>query len=61
MAGVVGLEPTLTVLETAVLPLYDTPKLVVPEVGLEPTRPHRPRDFLTTIVFTTHEAPSHGL
>ena len=25
LAGVVGIEPTLTVLETAVLPLYDTP------------------------------------
>ena len=25
MAGEVGIEPTLTVLETAVLPLYDTP------------------------------------
>lgn len=25
MAGVVGIEPTLTVLETGVLPLYDTP------------------------------------
>ena len=27
MAGVVGIEPTLTVLETGVLPLYDTPML----------------------------------
>ena len=26
LAGVIGIEPTLTVLETAVLPLYDTPK-----------------------------------
>lgn len=25
MAGVVGIEPTLAVLETDVLPLYDTP------------------------------------
>ena len=25
LAGVVGIEPTLTVLETGVLPLYDTP------------------------------------
>ena len=25
MAGIVGIEPTLTVLETAVLPLYDIP------------------------------------
>lgn len=25
MAGVGGIEPTLTVLETVVLPLYDTP------------------------------------
>ena len=28
LAGVVGIEPTLTVLETAVLPLYDTPSEV---------------------------------
>ena len=27
LAGVVGIEPTLTVLETGVLPLYDTPIL----------------------------------
>ena len=26
MAGVTGIEPALTVLETAVLPLYDTPR-----------------------------------
>ena len=29
MAGVVGIEPTLTVLETGVLPLYDTPIILV--------------------------------
>ena len=28
MAGVTGIEPALTVLETAVLPLYDTPKVI---------------------------------
>ena len=27
LAGVVGIEPTLTVLETGVLPLYDTPRI----------------------------------
>ena len=27
MAGAVGIEPTLTVLETGVLPLYDAPRL----------------------------------
>lgn len=26
MAGVTGIEPVLAVLETVVLPLYDTPK-----------------------------------
>ena len=37
MAGVAGIEPTLTVLETAVLPLNYTPiKLMVPKAGLEP-------------------------
>ena len=37
MAGVAGIEPTLTVLETAVLPLNYTPNLImVPEAGLEP-------------------------
>ena len=36
MAGVAGIEPTLTVLETAVLPLNYTPIYLVPEAGLEP-------------------------
>ena len=27
MAGAVGIEPTLTVLETGVLPLYEAPRL----------------------------------
>ena len=37
MAGVAGIEPTLTVLETAVLPLNYTPNsIMVPEAGLEP-------------------------
>jgi hypothetical protein len=27
LAGAVGIEPTQTVLETAVLPLYDAPKI----------------------------------
>ena len=29
LAGAVGIEPTLTVLETAVLPLYDAPITIV--------------------------------
>ena len=29
MAGEVGIEPTLTVLETGVLPLYDSPMLLI--------------------------------
>ena len=37
MAGVVGVEPTPTVLETVVLPLNYTP--MVEGVGLEPTNP----------------------
>ena len=32
LAGVVGIEPTLTVLETGVLPLYDTPIFSVTEL-----------------------------
>ena len=35
MAGVTGIEPVLAVLETVVLPLYDTPKLVTC-TGFEP-------------------------
>ena len=37
MAGVAGIEPTLTVLETAVLPLNYTPKME--ESGFEPLNP----------------------
>ena len=37
MAGVAGIEPTLTVLETAVLPLNHTP-IMVEGVGFEPTK-----------------------
>lgn len=29
MAGLVGIEPTVTVLETAVLPLYDSPSAII--------------------------------
>ena len=29
MAGAVGIEPTLTVLETGVLPLYDAPYILL--------------------------------
>lgn len=29
MAGVAGIEPASAVLETAVLPLYDTPNLLI--------------------------------
>ena len=38
MAGVAGIEPTLTVLETAVLPLNYTP-LLVEDDGFEPPNP----------------------
>ena len=38
MAGVAGIEPTLTVLETAVLPLNYTPMKMVEGVGFEPTK-----------------------
>ena len=37
LAGVAGIEPTLTVLETAVLPLNYTP-IMVERVGFEPTK-----------------------
>lgn len=38
LAGVVGIEPTLTVLETAGLPLTDTPKtsLIIAQKELKP-------------------------
>ena len=52
MAGVVGIEPTLTVLETAVLPLNHTPKMVV-GAGFEPAKlPQRiySPPHLTTLV-----------
>ena len=41
MAGVTGIEPTLTVLETAVLPLNYTPIKfrMAPQLGLEPRTP----------------------
>ena len=39
VAGVAGIEPTLTVLETAVLPLNYTPILVVEGDGFEPPNP----------------------
>ncbi len=40
MAGAVGIEPTLEVLETSVLPLNYAPKLVVVEGdGFEPPNP----------------------
>lgn len=39
MAPVVGIEPTLRVLETLVLPLYDTD--MAEGVGFEPTEPLR--------------------
>lgn len=32
MAGLVGIEPTLRVLETRVLPLYDSPKRQSPAI-----------------------------
>jgi hypothetical protein len=38
MAGVVGIEPTLEVLETSVLPLNYTPKMVEGD-GFEPPNP----------------------
>lgn len=36
MAGAAGIEPTLTVLETAVLPLNYAPKYLMEESGFEP-------------------------
>ncbi len=39
MAGVAGIEPTLTVLETAVLPLNYTPINKMEESGFEPLNP----------------------
>ena len=39
MAGAAGIEPTLTVLETAVLPLNYAPKKLVKDHGFEPPNP----------------------
>ena len=39
LAGVVGIEPTLEVLETSVLPLNYTPKSMVEGDGFEPPNP----------------------
>ncbi len=40
MAGAVGIEPTLEVLETSVLPLnYAPTQKMVPATGLEPVTP----------------------
>ncbi len=39
LAGVVGIEPTPEVLETSVLPLNYTPKVVVEGDGFEPPNP----------------------
>ena len=36
MAGVVGVEPTSTVLETGILPLNYTPIFLVTRTGFEP-------------------------
>ena len=52
MAGVAGFEPTLTVLETAVLPLDDTPKKngVPEEIRTPDTRLRRPLLYPTELL-----------
>ena len=39
MAGAAGIEPTLTVLETAVLPLNYAPKKLLKDDDFEPPNP----------------------
>ena len=47
-----GIEPTTSNWNVRILPSELIPHLV-PETGLEPVQAFSPRDFLTTIVFTT--------
>ena len=51
MAGAIGIEPILTVLETAVLPLYDAPNSVMicalPIKNYKPRRIELTRDIST--------------
>ena len=59
LAGVAGIEPTLTVLETAVLPLNYTPKQVVEGDGFEPPNP--PGVDLQSTAFSLFAIPpKHG-
>ena len=48
-----GIEPTTSNWNVRILPSELIPHLV-PETGLEPVQAFSPRDFLTTIVFTTN-------
>ncbi len=66
MAGVAGIEPTLTVLETAVLPLNYTPTME--ESGFEPLNPkeriYSPSRLATSLLLQMArdriELPTHG-
>ena|SRR5699024_1290833 len=51
--GIVGIEPTLAVLETDVLPLYDIP--IMEEGGFEP--PNSERAVLQTAAFSHFATP----
>ena len=53
ITGIVGIEPTLAVLETDVLPLYDIP--IMEEGGFEP--PNSERAVLQTAAFSHFATP----
>ena len=53
VTGIVGIEPTLAVLETDVLPLYDIP--IMEEGGFEP--PNSERAVLQTAAFSHFATP----
>ncbi len=56
VTGIVGIEPTLAVLETDVLPLYDIP--IMEEGGFEP--PNSERAVLQTMARDGIEPPTQG-
>ena len=59
MAGVVELEPTLTVLETAVLPITPNPYMAA-GVGFEPTGLLHPSVFKTAAINHSANLPNRG-
>ena len=59
LAGVVGIEPTLEVLETSVLPLNYTPIYMVEGDGFEPPNPEGAD--LQSAAFSHFATPPHSI